>query len=171
MADDASMIISGSFLPHEIQKKFSAKSFSYEPANDSEGYYYKLTNVTTASADLIDTGVNYMQFGGAAQGADTGTDMHTTAATDVVKFLYIEHTGKRDDGTTNNTADSIYVCFDAGAVTGTLGDALEIGPSESWFCKPNCTIADLHCKSATIGKGSATANKIQAIVIAIIDNV
>lgn len=84
--DKASMVITGSILPIEIQKKFTGGTFEYDLANDTEGYYYKLTDITTSSTDLIDTGVNYMQFGGSNQGADAGTAMHTTAATDKVKF-------------------------------------------------------------------------------------
>ena len=171
MADDATMNISGSFLPLEIQKKFTGKTFTYAPADATEGYYYKLTDITNTSTDLLDTGVNYLQFGGAAQGEDTGTHMHTTAATDKVKFLYIEHTGERDDGTTDNTADSIYVCFDAGTAAHDLADAVEIGPNEAWFCKPGCTVADIHCISAQANKAGTSSNKIQAIIIAILDNV
>ena len=171
MADDATMNISGSFLPIEIQKKFTGKTYAYEPADATEGYYYKLTDITNSSTDLIDTGVNYMQFGGSAQGEDADVAMHTTHDNDKVKFLYIEHTGKRDDGTTNNTADSIYVCFDAGTAAHNLGDAIEIGANESWFCKPGCTVADVHCIAAQAAKAGTSSNKIQAIVIAILDNV
>lgn len=168
--DKASMVITGSILPIEIQKKFTGGTFEYDLANDTEGYYYKLTDITTSSTDLIDTGVNYMQFGGSNQGADAGTAMHTTAATDKVKFLYIKHTGEEDDGTTDNS-DSIYICFDGGTAANDLSDALEIGDGETFFCKPGCTIADIHCIAGQANKGGAASNKIQAIVIAILDNV
>ena len=171
MADKADMVISGSILPQEIQKKFTGEGFEYEPADGTEGYYYKLTDITTSSTDLIDTGASYMQFGGTAQGEDADTLMHATADGDKVKFLYIKHTGKRDDGTTNNLADAIYVCFDAGTAENNGVDSFEIGPSETWFCKPGCTVADIHCIAGALGKGGVGSNKIQAVVIAIIDNV
>ena len=169
-ADKASMIISGSILPLEIQKKFTGGSFEYDPADATEGYYYKLTDITTTSTNLIDTGVNYMQFGGADQGSDANVAMHTTAATDKVKFLYIKHTGEEDNGTTDNS-DSIYICFDGGTAAHNLGDALEIGEDETFFCKPGCTIEDIHCIAGAVNKTGTASNKIQAIVIAILDNV
>ena len=56
MADSASMVINGSYLPDEIQKKFIGETYKYTPANDTEGWYYKLTNVTTtASIDGYNT--------------------------------------------------------------------------------------------------------------------
>ena len=53
-----------------------------------------------------------------------------------------------------------------------MADAIEIGPSESWFVKlNNVTVADIHCISgAKAGAGTGSA-KIQCIVAAIIDNV
>ena len=36
--DKASMVITGSILPIEIQKKFTGGTFEYDLANDTEGY-------------------------------------------------------------------------------------------------------------------------------------
>ena len=173
MADDATMTISALILPDEISKTLASQTFSYTPANDTEGWYYKLTDIitTTNGAALIDSGVNYMQFGGGNQGSDIDSPMHTTADGDKVKFLFIKHMGVTDDGTTTNTADSVYITFDGGNVAGNTADAIEVGPGESWFCKPGCTIADIHAISAVKNKGGSGGNKIQCIVAAIIDNV
>ena len=64
------------------------------------------------------------------------------------------------------------MCLDAGTAAHSLADAIEIGPSESWFVKlNNVTVADIHCISgAKAGAGTGSA-KIQCIVAAIIDNV
>ena len=105
MADAATMTVSAVILPDEISKTLASQTFSYTPADATEGWYYKLTDVTTSSADLIST-ESYLQFGGTAQGEDTGSAMHAVHANDVVKFLFIKHTGKTDDGSTGNTADN-----------------------------------------------------------------
>lgn len=171
MADDATMSLSATILPDEISKTLSSLSMTYTPADATEGWYYKLTDVTTSSADLIAANT-YLQFGGTAQGEDTGSAMHAVATGDKVKFLFIKHTGVTDDGSTANTADSVYLCLDAGTAAHSLADAIEIGPSESWFVKlNNVTVADIHCISgAKAGAGTGSA-KIQCIVAAIIDNV
>ena len=171
MADAATMTVSAVILPDEISKTLASETFSYTPADSTEGWYYKLTDVTTTNTDLIST-ETFLQFGGASQGEDTGTAMHSVVAGDKIKFLFIKHTGKRDDGTTGNTADSVYLCFDAGTAAHNLVDAIEIGPGEVWFAKfNNLTVADLHCISGAKAGAGTGANKIQCMVAAIIDNV
>ena len=171
MADAATMTIKAVILPEEIQATLKDLTFSYSLADNTEGWYYKLTDVTTSSANLISL-ENYMQFGGTAQGEDTGTAMHTITATDKVKFLFIKHTSVRDDGTTGNTADSIYLNFDGTAAANSNTTCLEIGPGESWYGKPGCTVADINCISGVLNKGGTSGvQKIQCIVAAILDNV
>ena len=143
---------------------------TYTPADGTEGWYYKLTDVTTSSADLIAANT-FLQFGGTAQGEDTGSAMHAVATGDKVKFLFIKHTGYRDDGTTGNTADSVYLCLDAGTAAHNLADAIEVGPNESWYGKfNNVTVADIHCISGQKAGAGTGGNKIQCLVAAIIDN-
>ena len=55
MADDATMTISAVILPDEISKTLASQTYSYAPADTSEGWYYKVVDVTTTSADLIST--------------------------------------------------------------------------------------------------------------------
>ena len=171
MADDATMSLSATILPDEISKSLTSLSMVYTPADDTEGWYYKLTDVTTSSLDLITTNT-YLQMGGSAQGDDAGAVMHAVATTDKVKFLFIKHTGVTDDGSTANTTDSVYLCLDAGAAAHDLADAIEIGPNESWYVKLNgVTVADIHCISGVkLGAGVGSA-KIQCLVAAILDNV
>ena len=171
MADAASMVISGSFLPQEIQKKFLGGAYEYTPADGTESWYYKLTDITTGSLDLIIAGHSYMQFGSTAQGRDADEAMPLTADADIVKFLYIKHTGYEDDGTTANTADSIYLCTDASAAAHNNAVCVEIGPNETWFAKLNCPLTSLHVIAAQKAKGGGVANKVQAVVAAIIDDV
>jgi hypothetical protein len=171
MADDATMSLSATILPDEISKTLTSLSMAYTPADATEGWYYKLTDVTTSSADLIAANT-YLQFGGTSQGEDTGSAMHTVATGDKVRFLFIKHTGVTDDGSTANTSDSIYLCLDAGTAAHDLADAIEIGPNESWYGKFNgVTVADIHCISGQIAGAGTGGNKIQCIVAAIIDNV
>ena len=170
MADAATMTIKAVLLPEEIQKTLKDLTFEYSLADTSEGWYYKLTDVTNSSTNLISAD-SYLQFGGNAQGEDAGTAMKTVAAADKVKFLFIKHTGYRDDGTTANTADSVYVNFDGGAAAHNDTSALEIGPNESWYGKPGCTVEDIHAISALLAKAGTSTNKVQCIVAAIIDDV
>ena len=169
MADEATMTIKAVILPEEIQKTLKDLTFSYSLADATEGWYYKLTDITNSSTDLI-SAETYLQFGGTAQGEDAGTAMHTVATNDNVKFLFIKHLSTRDDGTTANTADSIYLNFDGGAAAHNDTSSLEVGPGESWFGKPGCTVADLNCISALKAKAGTSSNKIQCVVAAILDN-
>ena len=98
--------------------------------------------------------------------------MDTTASTDKIKFLFIKHTGYEDNGSSANTDDSVYINFDGTAAANDSTTCLEIGPNESWYGKPGCTIEDLHCISGVKNKGGTSGvAKIQCIVAAIIDDV
>ena len=73
------------------------------------------------------------------------------------------------DGTTGNTADSIYLTVDASAPACTDELSIEIGPGESWFCKMNVPATNIHVTSDPKGfpsHGSSTT--IQCYVAAII---
>ena len=174
MANTATVKLSITLLPDEIQRTFSNLSATYSPANATEGWYYQLTDVSTTSTDLI-AAKSFIQKGsGPTQGGvDVGSSIDSIApASDNVKFLFIRHLGLRDDGSTANTSDSIYVCFDAGAAAHNLADAIEIGPNECCFGKlSGATVADIHAISAQKLGAGTSSNKIQCQVIAVIDDV
>ena len=171
MADDATMTIDATILPDEISKTLSSQTYGYTPADTSEGWYYKIADITTSSANLIGT-ETFLQKGATTAGVDTGSSMPVLTVSDKVKFLFIKHTGYRDDGTTANTADSIYLVFDGGTVSHSSPDAIEIGPNECWFGKFNgLTTENLHCISGQKAGAGTGGNKIQAIVAAVIDDV
>jgi hypothetical protein len=52
MADDASITLTATILPDEIAKTISG-SMTVSPDDANDKWYYKLTAVTTTSADLI----------------------------------------------------------------------------------------------------------------------
>ena len=52
MADDASITLSATILPDEISKTISG-SMTVSPDDANDKWYYKLTAITTTSADLI----------------------------------------------------------------------------------------------------------------------
>ena len=59
---------------------------------------------------------------------------------------------------------SIYVCFDGGTATATLGDAIVIGPNESFAARlPNCTVAEVHAISS--------ASTVECVVCALLDDI
>ena len=171
MADDATMTISAVILPDEISKTLASQTFSYTPADTTEGWYYKIVDVTTTSTDLIST-ETFLQKGTTAAGVDTGATMPAITTSDKIKFLFIKHTGKEDDGSTNNTSDSVYLTFAAETVTHSIANAVEVGPGETWFAKfNNLTVANLHCISGAKAGAGTGGNKIQCIVAAIIKDV
>lgn len=172
MANAATLTVDAVVLPTQIAKTMLDISVSYTPANATEGWYYQLSNVTTSSTDLI-AAKSFIQKGSAATqgGVDTGSTSDSVApGSDKVKFLFIKHTSVESDGT-SNTADSIYLCLDAGAAAYTSGDCIEIGPGECWFAKLNTAIENIHVISDQKDRGSGSPQgDIQAEVYAIIDD-
>ena len=154
MADDASITISATILPDEISKTISG-SMTVTPDDANDKWYYKLTAVTTTSADLI--AGRFIDY----TAVDQDTDMTAVSTSDKVKFLFVKNT---------STSDGVVLCFDAGTAAYNLADGVFIGPEQSWFGRlPNTTVGNLHAISSDIGDaGDATAN---LIVAALIDDV
>ena len=154
MANDATVNITATILPDEISKTISG-SMTVTPDDANDKWYYKKTEVTTTSADLI--AGSFLDY----TAVDQDTDMTAVSTSDKVKFLFIKNT---------STADGVYVCFDGGTAANDLVDAVFVGPSQSWFGRlPNVTVADLHAISADIGAaGDASAT---VIVAALLDDV
>jgi len=154
MADDATVSISATILPDEISRVISG-SMTVSPDDANDKWYYKLTAVTTTSADLI--AGSFLDYTAVDQ--DTAPTAITTS--DKVKFLFMQNT---------SSADGVYVCFDGGTAANDLVDGVFIGPNQTWFGRlPNTTVANIHAISSDIGDvGDATAN---VIVAALIDDV
>ena len=173
MANRATMTINAVLLPDVIQKNTTAKTFSYTPADSTEGWYFQVTNIlTTANVALISTDSFLAKGISGNIGTNSATPMADVHADDIVKFLYIEHLSLQGDGSTGNTADSIYLTLDANSSnTNSDIDSIEIAPGEIWFAKLNCKVSDLLARSQTKSRGSSTANTIQTVVTAIIDDV
>ena len=154
MADDATITLKATLLPDEIAKVISG-SMVVTPDDANDKWYYKLTSVTTTSADLI--AGNFIDY----TAVDQDTAPTAVATADKVKFLFIKNT---------STADGIVICLDGGTVANDLADGIFIGPSQSWFGRlPNVTVANIHAISSdVVDAGDATAN---AIVAALIDDV
>ena len=154
MADAASVTIQATILPDEIAKTLTG-TMSVSPDDANDKWYYKLTAITTTSADLI--ACRFIDY----TAVDQDTDMTAVSTSDKVKFLFIKNT---------STADGIVICLDGGTAANDLADSIFIGPEQSWFGRlPNVTVANIHAISSDIGDaGDATAN---AIVAALIDDV
>jgi len=154
MADDATISISATLLPDEISRVISG-SMTVSPDDANDKWYYKLTAVTTTSADLI--AGSFLDYTAVDQ--DTAPTAITTS--DKVKFLFMQNT---------SSADGVYVCFDGGTAANDLVDGVFIGPNQTWFGRlPNTTVANIHAISSDIADvGDATAN---VIVAALIDDV
>ena len=80
---------------------------SPDDANDK--WYYKLTSVTTTSADLI--AGNFLDY----TAVDQDTAPTAVATADKVKFLFVKNT---------STADGIVISIDAGTAAFNLADGI-----------------------------------------------
>ena len=154
MADDATVSISATILPDEISRTISG-SMTVTPDDANDKWYYKLTAVTTTSADLI--AGRFIDY----TAVDQDTDQTAVSTSDKVKFLFLQNT---------SSADGIYVCFDGGTAANDLVDAVFVGANQTWFGRlPNTTVGNIHAISSDIGDaGDATAH---VIVAALIDDV
>ena len=154
MADDATVSISATILPDEISRTISG-SMTVTPDDANDKWYYKLTAVTTTSADLI--AGRFIDY----TAVDQDTDQTAVSTSDKVKFLFLQNT---------SSADGIYVCFDGDTAANNLVHAVFVGANQTWFGRlPNTTVGNIHAISSDIGDaGDATAN---VIVAALIDDV
>ena len=182
MANTASLSISATMLPDDISKTISNLSASYTPADASEGWYYKLTDITTTSRDLIasdeDSGnAVFMQMGStkAMGGVATATASGAIdGSADQVKFVCVRHMGTTDDGSTS-TDESIYIGIGVTAAHNTAGN-IYIGSGEMVVLKTYATpLASIHAISVTMdgtyGYPSAThSGTVSCQVAAIVDD-
>ena len=154
MANDATVNITATILPDEISKTLSG-SMTVTPDDANDKLYYKKTEVTTTSADLI--AGSFLDY----TAVDQDTAPTAVATGDKIKFLFVKNT---------STTDGIMLSIDAGTAAFNLADGIFVGPSQSWFGRlPNVTVADLHAISADIGDaGDASAT---VIVAALLDDV
>lgn len=171
MADKAILSVASRILTDEIQVLtgrigFSGGIFSYTPADTSEGWYYKLTNVTTTSGDLIEGSYFQKKDSGIAVGTGA-TAVHTS---DKVKFLWVFNTGTTDGSTV--TADSVYINFDNAAATNNGKDMFEIPTKQTWFCRvPSTLVGEVHAIAGQANAGGTGGGNVQCIVAAILDDV
>ena len=142
MADDATVSISATILPDEISRTISG-SMTVTPDDANDKWYYKLTAVTTTSADLI--AGRFIDY----TAVDQDTDQTAVSTSDKVKFLFLQNT---------SSADGVYVCFDGGTAANDLVDAVFVGANQTWFGRlPNTTVGNIHAISSDIGDaGDAT---------------
>ena len=85
MADDASVSIQATILPDEIAKTLTG-TMTVTPDDANDKWYYKLTSITTTSADLI--AGRFLDY----TAVDQDTDQTAVSTSDKVKFLFIQNT-------------------------------------------------------------------------------
>ena len=154
MADAATISVTATMLPDEIAKTISG-SMTVTPTDANDKWYYKLTGITTTSAQLIaGSFLNYTALAPA-----TGHTAITTS--DKVRFLFVQN---------QSSGDGLYLCFDGQTAVNTGVDMAFVGASETWFAQlPNTTVGNLTAISSDIdGTGDATVN---VLVIALLDDV
>ena len=154
MADAATISVTATMLPDEIAKTISG-SMTVTPTDANDKWYYKLTALTTTSAQLI--AGTYLNYTGIAPAT-----AHTSIATgDKVRFLFVQN---------QSSGDGLYLCFDGATAVNSGVDMAFVGASETWFAQlPNTTVGNLVAISSDIADaGDATVN---VLVIALIDDV
>ena len=148
MADDATVTVSASVLPDEIQKVISG-TLSVSPADANDKWYYKLTSVSNSSTNLM--AGDFIDY--TAVDDDTATTAIATG--DKVNFLLVQN---------QSSTGSVYIVVDGGTVSSTAGDAFLIGPSQTWYGRlPNATVDDIHAISST--------GTVNCVVAALLDDV
>ena len=154
MADDASVSIQATILPDEIAKTLTG-TMTVTPDDANDKWYYKLTSITTTSADLI--AGRFLDY----TAVDQDTDQTAVSTSDKVKFLFIQNT---------SSSDGIYICLDGDTAANNLVDGIFIGPSQT-FCGrfPNTTVGNIHAISSDIADAGDAS--VTAIVCALIDDV
>ena len=154
MADAATVVMKATILPDEIAKVITDTT-TVTPKDADDKWYYKLTEVQNASADLISG--YFLDYTAVASNASPTA----VAGTDKIEFLFVQNIDVDND---------IYIVFDGGTASNTAGDAILIGPGESWYGRlPNATVADVHA----IGYdpvGAATI-AVNAVVAALLDDI
>lgn len=154
MADDAIITSTNQLLPDEISVVIDgAMLVAPDDANDK--WYYKLTSITTSSADLI--AGSFLDY--TAVTAASAPSAIDTA--DKVKFLFVKN---------ESTADGIYLVLDGGTASNSVADGIFIGAGQTFTGRfPNTTVGNLHAIASDIADvGDAN---VTAIVAALIDDV
>ena len=154
MADDASVSFQATILPDEIAKTLTG-TMTVTPDDANDKWYYKLTSVTTTSADLI--AGRFLDY----TAVDQDTDQTAVSTSDKVKFLFIQNT---------SSSDGIYICLDGDTAANDLADGIFIGPSQTFVGRfPNTTVGNLHAISSDIADAGDAS--VTAIVCALLDDV
>lgn len=154
MADDASVSFQTTILPDEIAKTLTG-TMTVTPDDANDKWYYKLTSITTTSADLI--AGRFLDY----TAVDQDTDQTAVSTSDKVKFLFIQNT---------SSSDGIYLCLDGDTAANDLADGIFIGPSQTFVGRfPNTTVGNLHAISSDIADAGDAS--VTAIVCALLDDV
>ena len=161
--------ITGKMLPSEISRALNGIAVKYAPASSDEGWYYKLTNITTTSGLLLSDSP-YLSKGADARGTDVGSNTSIAALSDKVKFLIVIHTGLTETGSTRND-ESVYISMN-GASAAHNANCIEISSKELWYAKMNnTTIGDINAIVGDASGGGTGSQKVQCIVAAILEDV
>lgn len=147
MANDAQVTMKATVLPDEIATTF-AGSMTIAPADANDKWYYKLTQVSNTSTNLI--AGYFTDYDAVAVGSSPAS----LGTSDLVKFLFIK----------NTSANDIYIVLDGGTVTTATGDAIKIPAGDSWYGNlPNTTVGNINAITST---GTA-----DCVVAALVDDV
>jgi len=149
MADGASVQITATVLPDEIQKTFSA-TLAVSPEDGNDKWYYKLTSVPNTSQNLM---TGYFTDYTAVDSATAPVAINTAA--DLVKFLFVKNT---------DATESVYLTLDGSAASAAATAGITLGPSQALALRlPNAIVGNI--------KAISSAGSVECLVAALIDDV
>ncbi len=170
IGDAAILNITGKMLPSEISKQLSGIAMTYAPASSDEGWYYKLTNLTTTSGQLLSESP-YLSKGGQSRGTDVSSNTDIASLSDKVKFLIVINMGFIETGATKTT-NSAYITLNGATAAHNGVSSIEIGTNEAWYAKMNnTTLGDINAISGQPAGGGTASTKLQCVVAAILEDI
>jgi hypothetical protein len=156
MANASITSIAASLLPDGIRKNITDGTFTIVPQNNSEKWNYQQVLVSNAAnKNLIDSGGS-LYLEPAATEARGGS----IASGDLIRFVYIIHTGYSDAAKTSTTTEGVMLHLDAETTNNyNVGDGIFIPSGSSWFAAmPFTTVASLHARTCAVSSEVPSAN-------------
>lgn len=147
MANAASVSITATVLPDNIAKSISG-SQTVTPGDQHDKWYYKFTNVSNASTNLM---AGYFTDYTGVDDDTVPTAIHTA---DKVKFLFVKNTDSSND---------VYINVADGAASSSAAGSIKIPAGQSVALQiPNSTVDNIHAITSS--------GTVDCIVAALLDD-
>ena len=163
MADEATITLSATLMPEDIQLTEVAGTFTFTPSDADDKWFFNRVRVSSTSSDLIAS--NYV-----GDPLADGTASAAVSTSDKVKFLWIYNTGTTDGS--SSSSDSVYIVIDGGTAANDAADAIEVPAGMTWYGKmPNQTVANIHAITGVANGGGTSSAVVECHLAGILDDV